>query len=374
MIDAERAKKTFLDLVNISSPSYHERGVADYVKGRLASMGFEVEEDDAGKQIDGNAGNVIGFLKGSVEGATPIFLSGHMDTVEPTDKLNIVFDGDTIKTDGTTILGADDKGGITAVLEGVADIVARGVPHGDVQVIFSVCEEQGLRGARTLDKSKIRGKLGYVMDTERPVGGLTVSAPTHDRLLVEIHGKAAHAGMSPEQGISAIVAASNAISKMKLGRIDDETTANIGKIQGGKARNIIPDLVTISAEARSRNNDRLDEQVAHMIGLFEQEAKKMGAKAVVDHVRQYLTYRWTADDQIIKLGVAAAKKAGLDPEFLEGGGGSDANIYNAAGIPTLVVGTGYAGAHAYNEEITVTELAQSAQFVAALIESAAAKE
>ena len=117
MIDAERAKKTFLDLVNISSPSYHERGVADYVKGRLASMGFEVEEDDAGKQIDGNAGNVIGFLKGSVEGATPIFLSGHMDTVEPTDKLNIVFDGDTIKTDGTTILGADDKGGITAVLE-----------------------------------------------------------------------------------------------------------------------------------------------------------------------------------------------------------------------------------------------------------------
>ncbi len=371
MIDAERAKQTFLDLVKINSPSYHERGVADHLKAKLAAMGLEVEEDDAGKQIDGDAGNVIGFLKGSVAGATPIFLSCHMDTVEPTDKLNVVFEGDTIKTDGTTILGADDKAGITAVLEGVADIIDRGVPHGDVQIIFSVCEEQGLRGARSLDQSRIQGKLGYVLDTERPVGGLTVSAPTHDRLLVEIHGKAAHAGMSPEQGVSAIVAASNAISKMKLGRIDAETTANIGKIEGGKARNIVPDLVKISAEARSRNNERLDEQIEHMIGLFTQEAEKMGAKAVIDHVRQYLTYRWTAEDEIVKLGMAAAKRIGIEPEFLEGGGGSDANIYNAAGIPTLVVGTGYAGAHAYTEETSVSELAQAAEFVVALIECAA---
>lgn len=371
MIDAERAKQTFLELVNINSPSRHERGVADYVKTRLTSLGFDVEEDDAGKQIDGNAGNVIAFLKGTVDGATPIFLSCHMDTVEPTDKLKLVFDGDTIKTDGATILGADDKAGITAVLEGITDVLSRGVPRGDVQVIFSVSEEQGLRGARALDQSKIRAKMGYVLDTERPVGGLTVSAPTHDALLVEIHGTAAHAGIAPEKGISAIVAASNAISKMKLGRIDAETTANIGKIEGGKARNIVPDLVTVSAEARSRNNERLDEQIDHMTRLFEQEAEKMGAKAVINHIRQYMTYRWTPEDDIVKLGIAASKKMGIEPAFLEGGGGSDANIYNAAGIPTLVIGTGYSGAHATTEETTVTELAQSAEFVAALIECAA---
>ena len=371
MIDAERAKQTFLELVHINSPSRHERGVADYVKAKLVALGFEVEEDDAGTQIDGDAGNVIGFLKGNAAGGTPIFLSCHMDTVEPTDKLNVVFDGDVIKTDGSTILGADDKAGITAVLEGIGDVLERGVPRGDVQVMFSVCEEQGLRGARSLDHSKIRAKMGYVLDTERPVGGLTVSAPTHDRLLIEIHGKAAHAGIAPEKGVSAIVAASNAISRMKLGRIDDETTANIGKIEGGKARNIVPDLVTISAEARSRNNEKLDEQVKHMTTLFEQEAEKIGAKAVVTHTRQYSTYRWTAEDDVVKLGMAASRKMGKEPVFLEGGGGSDANVYNSVGIPALVIGTGYSGAHATTEETTVTELAESAGFVAALIECAA---
>lgn len=371
MINAERAKQTFLDMVHINSPSRQERGVADYVKARLISLGFEVSEDDAGAQIDGNAGNVIGFLKGTAEGGTPIFLSCHMDTVEPTDKIGVVFDGDTIKTDGSTILGADDKAGITAVLEGIADVLERGAPRADLQVLFSVCEEQGLRGARALDHTKIRGKMGYVLDTERPVGGLTVSAPTHDCFAIEIHGKAAHAGIAPDKGISAIVAASNAISRMKLGRIDAETTANIGKIEGGKARNIVPDLVIVSAEARSRDNEKLDEQVLHMTTVFEQEAEKIGARAIVTHTRQYSTYRWTPEDEVVKLGMAASRKIGMEPQFLEGGGGSDANIYNSLGIPALVIGTGYSGAHSTTEETTVTELAKSAEFVAALIECAA---
>lgn len=370
MINAERVKQTFLELVSINSPSRSERGVADYVKAKLAGLGFEVEEDDSGPKINGNAGNIIAFKKGTAESATPIFLSCHMDTVEPTEKLKVVFDGDTIKSDGSTILGADDKAGIASVLEGAADVMERDVQHGDIQVLFSICEEQGLRGARELDHSRIKGKMGYVFDTERPVAGITMSAPTHDAMSIEIQGTASHAGIAPEKGISAIVAASNAISKMRLGRIDAETSANIGKIEGGKARNIIPDLVTIGAEARSRNNAKLDEQIRHMTELFEQEAEKIGAKAIVKNTRQYSTYRWTQGDAVVKLAMAASRKIGIEPVFLEGGGGSDANIYNSVGIPAVVVGAGYSGAHSATEEITVGELVKCSEFVTALIECA----
>lgn len=371
MINTERVTQTFLDLVHISSPSRHERGVADYVKVKLAELGLEVEEDDAGSKIDGDAGNVFAFLRGKAEDATPIFLSCHMDTVEPTESIRVVSEGDLIKTDGSSILGADDKAGIAAVLEGIADVLERGVPHGDVQVLFSVSEEVGLCGARNMDPSKIRGKMGYVFDTERPVAGLTISAPTHDSMTIEIHGKAAHAGIAPEKGISAIVAASNAISNMKLGRIDAETTANIGTIEGGKARNIVADLVTIRAEARSRNNEKLDEQIKHMKDTFEQEALKIGAEVIFTHDREYSTYRWSSEDAVVKLGMAASQRIGIEPVFLEGGGGSDANIYSSIGVPALVVGTGYTGAHSTSEEISVSDLTKTAEFAAALIECAA---
>lgn len=371
MINAERVKNTFLDLAAISSPSRRERGVADYIKAKLTSLGLEVEEDDAGSKIGGDAGNVIALLKGNVNGAQSIFLSAHMDTVEPTDNIKIVIDGDTIRTDGSTILGADDKAGIAAILECIEDIIERDAPHGDVQLIFSVSEEQGLRGARELDHSNIRARMGYVFDTERPVAGLTLSAPTHDSLSVEIHGKAAHAGIAPEKGVSAIVAASNAIAKMRLGRIDAETTANVGRIEGGKARNIVPDHVIIAAEARSRSNEKLDEQVRHMTELFEEEAARIGATACVTVNRQYTTYRWTPEDDVVKLAMAASRRVGIEPVFLDGGGGSDANVYNAAGIPALVIGTGYSGPHATSEELSVVGLVKTAEFAAALIACAA---
>ena len=371
MTNAERVKQTFIELLEINSPSRQERGVADYVKTRLTSMGLEVMEDDAGEKIGGNAGNVIAFLPGTVPNATPIFLSAHMDTVEPTDKLNLLVENDTVKTDGSTILGGDDKAGIAAIIEGLADVIAQQTPRGDVQVIFSISEEQGLRGATELDRSLIKAKMGYVFDTGRPAAAMIVSAPTHARLIVDITGKAAHAGVEPESGISAIVAASNAISKMKLGRIDKETTANIGKIQGGKARNIVPDAVTISAEARSLDNDKLAAQVKHMTEVFEQEAAKIGAVAKVDALTQYYTYRWTPNDDVVKLAMAACDKIGTDHVFLDAGGGSDANIYNTIGIPAMVIGTAYTGPHSTSEQASIKELVKTAEFVKALVESAA---
>lgn len=371
MINAERVKRTFLDLLEINSPSRQERGVADYVKARLVSLGLDVIEDDAGEKIGGNAGNVIAFLPGTKPDATPIFLSAHMDTVEPTDKLKLIIEDDTIRTDGSTILGGDDKAGITAIIEGLAAAIEQALPTGDVQIIFSISEEQGLRGAKELDHSQIRAKMGYVFDTGKPAAALMVSAPTHTRISAQIKGKAAHAGVEPEKGVSAIVAASKAISKMKLGRIDSETTANIGRIEGGKARNIVPDTVKINAEARSRNNEKLEAQVKHMVEVFEREAADMGATASVDVLTQYHTYRWTPEDDIVKLAMSACDKIGAEHIFLDGGGGSDANVYNTAGIPAMVIGTAYTDPHATSEQASVKELVKAAEFVKALIQSAA---
>ncbi len=374
MIDTESVKKTFLELVKLNSPSKQERAVADYLKGRLTELGMQVEEDDAGSKIDGNTGNIIAFKKGTIPDAKPIFLCCHMDTVEPTDKLNVIEADGEIRSDGSTILGADDKAGIAAILEGLRSVFEDGRPHGDIQVIFNVSEEIGLLGAKALDPRAIRGQMGYVFDTQKPVAGITVSAPSHESMVIEIRGRAAHAGIAPEDGISAIVAASRAIAKMNLGRIDEETTANVGVIQGGKARNIIPDLVTIKAEARSRDESKLDAQVEHMKSLFEQEAAAMGAEAVVSGQREYSSYRFTDRDEVVKLAMRACRRIGIEPEFLEGGGGSDANVYNAAGVPCVVVGVGYEGAHSSSEHISVADLTKAAEFAAALIETAAESE
>jgi tripeptide aminopeptidase len=371
MIDRDRLTRLFLELARINGPSGHERAVADYVKSKLQSLGLEVEEDDVGPRVGADSGNVLAMLKGTVPGATPIFLNGHMDTVEPTEALNVIVDNGVIGTDGSTILGADDRAGIAIVIEAVESIVEDKTPHGDVQVMFTVSEEVGLRGARTMDRSRIAGRFGYVFDTQKPPGGLTVSAPSHETISVEVHGRAAHAGMAPENGVSAIVAASRAIARMNLGRIDDETTASIGIINGGKARNIIPDSVTIKGEARSRNEAKLAAQVEHMRSVFEGEASAIGASIEFEHVKEYDCYRWTENDPIIKLACAGLKLAGMEPVFQDGGGGSDANVFNSAGIPTVVVGTGYDDAHTHTEHVAVDDLVRATQFAQGLIRAAA---
>ncbi|OFX15098.1 MAG: hypothetical protein A2Z18_08155 [Armatimonadetes bacterium RBG_16_58_9] len=374
MIDKRRVQDTFLELARINSPSKRERRIADYLKARLSSLGFDVEEDDAGSKIDGDAGNIIAFKPGNTAGGKGVFLCCHMDTVEPTENLNIIVDGDVIRADGTTILGADDKAGIAAVIEGVTAILEQDAPRPDIQVLFDVAEEVGLLGAKALDHGKIRADVGYILDTGKPAGGITVSAPFHEDIRVTVTGKAAHAGIEPEKGVSAIVAASNAITKMKLGRIDDETTANVGQIEGGKARNIVPDRVCIRAEARSRSEDKLAEQVAHMRGLFEQEAAKIGAATAFESKRAYSGYRWSEHDPVVELAVRAGARIGIEPVFQDGGGGSDANIFNALGIPSVLIGVGFEDVHSPSEKITTGDMALAAEFVASLIQTAANPE
>lgn len=371
MVNSTRVENTLLELLAINSPSKHERALVDCLKGKLAALGFEVEEDDAAAKTGGNAGNIIATRKGSVPGATGIFFCCHTDTVEPTDKLKIVKEDGIIKSDGTTILGADDKAGITAILEGCQSVIESGAPVGDIQVFFTASEEIGLLGARYLDRAKVITQMGYVLDAGEPVAGIVVSAPTHDVMEVKIEGTAAHAGGAPEKGVSAIVAAANAISKMKLGRLDEETTANVGIIEGGKALNIVPDLCIVKAEARSRNNAKLDEQIEHMRSLFIDEAAKIGAKATFTHEREYSTYRFAEADAPIKLAMEASRRIGIEPHTMEIGGGSDANVFNASGLPAVVLGLGHENAHAVTEYCPLDKLTKACEFVEALIKVAA---
>jgi len=371
MIDRERLLQTFLDLVRISSPSKQERGVADYLKERLTEAGFEVREDDAGTKLGGNAGNLIATKEGPSTAGASIFFSAHMDTVEPTEGMEpVVTEDGVIRSDGKTVLGADCKAGIAATLEAARSAVERKIPFRTLQLLYSVSEETGLLGAKQIDPKEVKAEMGFVFDTEKPVAGIVLGAPTHDVLNVKIIGKSAHAGIHPEAGINAITVASRAIAGMKLGRIDEETTANVGVIHGGKATNVVPDEVEVRAEARSRDEQKLAAQVEHMTRAFHEAADEAGARVEIEVMREYSMYRFAPDDPAIKLAQRAARAVGIEPQLIFAGGGSDANTYNEKGLPAVVIGVGYEGPHSREENIPIENLMKIAQFALELIRQA----
>ena len=353
--DEARLLQTFLDLVRIDSPSGHEAEIADFLVGKLRDLGCQIEKDQTGNVVGARPGS------GALEGAPPIILSAHMDTVQPGRGVKPVVSDGTVRTDGTTILGADDKAGVAAILEALA--ATRRVDCRPVEVALTVQEETGLIGAKGLDLSRFRARQAVVLDSNEPVGAIVNQAPAADKLQVVIHGKAAHAGVSPELGISAIQAAARALAVMRLGRIDQETTATVGVIQGGTADNIIPDRVELTGGARSRSEAKLNEQVLHMRTLFEREAASMGARAEVVVTRSYGAIDLPADAPLIVALEAAVRRVGLEPRLLPTGGGSDANIMNGKGIAAVNLGAGYRDMHSTGESIAVADLVKLTEIV-----------
>src|SRR5690625_2894806 len=280
-VNQERLVKEFQELVKIDSETKYETEISKVLKAKFSELGLDVQEDDSQKITGHGAGNLICELKGTARGIEPIYFTAHMDTVVPGKGIKPSIEGDYIVSDGTTILGADDKAGIAAMLESIRLLKESNLPHGDLQFIITVGEESGLVGAKALNKDKIKAKFGYALDSNGTVGDIIVAAPSQAKLTVNIQGKTAHAGVEPEKGISAITLAAKAISNMKLGRIDDETTANIGRFAGGKQTNIVCDHVEIIAEARSLKENKLAKQVEHMKETFENTAKKLGGHADV---------------------------------------------------------------------------------------------
>ncbi len=370
-IPQSRLLDTFLTLVRFNTPPKHEKPASEWAAEYLRKLGFTVEFDDAGEKVSGNVGNLIAFKKGTVADAPPIFFSAHFDTVEATPGLEIAIEGDVIRSTSDTILGADDKCGMAPILEAMHRLHESGEAHGDIQLLLMICEEIGLVGAKVMDPSRIKAKYGYVLDSGPPLGALVYTAPSQNSLKVRVVGTPAHAGAAPEKGVSAIVAASKAIAKMTLGRIDEETTANVGLISGGTGRNIVPAEATLVCEARSRTQEKLDKQTAHMKETFEREAAAMGAVAHVEVVSEYKTYNLAETDPVMQIGLAAAKNAGLSGMLRPSGGGSDGNIFNGFGFPTTVLACGMEKIHTHDEFCRISDMEKNTVWVLEIVREAA---
>lgn len=370
-VNQERLVQTFLDMVRLNTPPKHEKAASEIAYKILMDLGFECTYDDAGREVGGDVGNLIAFKKGTVENAPTIFFSAHFDTVEATPGLEPIVDGDVIKTDGKTVLGADDISGMAPILEAMRLLQEQSIPHGDIQLLLTICEEIGLVGAKHLDPSRIKAKFGYVLDAGPPVGSLVYSAPTQDIFEVWIHGRPAHAGAQPEDGTSAVLVAARAIARMKLGRIDHETTANVGVITGGTATNIVPAECYVKCEARSRNHAKMEKQRDHMLQCFREEAEAAKITLDVKNENAYPAYELKMDDEVLTLGMAAAERIGLEPLLRVTGGGADANIFNANGFPTTVLGCGMMNIHRHDEYVLISDLVKSTQLVVSIAETAA---
>jgi len=352
MINRGRLLKTFLELVAIPSPSGTEKAVAEAIAAKLQTLGLEVKRD--------LVGNILTRLEGQGE---PLLLTAHMDTVGPCERVTPVVEGDTVRSDGSTILGADDKSGVAVILEVLAVLKERALPHRPLEVLFTVEEETGLGGAKGCDLSQLRARMGIGLDAGGEPGTIVVSAPSHDELWAQIHGRAAHAGVSPEQGISAIQVAAEAIAAMPLGRIDEETTANIGTICGGSATNVVPELLTLQGEARSRNELNLQAQTRAMVEALEHSAAAHSARAEIKVTRLYTAYTFDENTPVVQLVSQAMRSVGMLPLLQPTGGGSDANVFNAEGMSVVQISAGMHAVHTSEERASLAEMLATAQII-----------
>jgi len=337
----------------------------------LRELGAEVQTDDAGEKLGGETGNLIARVPSTMD-APPMLFCAHLDTVEPTEKLQVKREGNILSSDGNTILGADDKAGVAALIELLRALKEDGVPHPPLELVFTIAEEVGLMGSTVLDYSKVTAKYGFVPDSSGQVGLIINRAPAQKHLHVVIHGRAAHAGMAPEEGISAITVAARAIAEMKQGRIDSETTANIGTIHGGKATNIVADTVTIEGEARSRDPRKLEEQIAHMHACFVKAAEAAGATAEITISEVYPAFNLDENSPAVRLAKAALQELDLAPIVQATGGGSDANFLNGNGIETVILSAGYHHPHCTNETLEVDQFVKLAEWMYRIVQLAGA--
>lgn len=366
MINEKRLLERFLNYVQIDSPTKYEREFAEYIMKEMEKMGLEVHMDDAGEKVGSNSGNVIGRLKGNTDGETILF-SAHMDTVSPGKGIKPVIKNGVIYSDGTTVLGGDDKAGIAAILEAIETVIEKDIPHGDIEVAFSIYEEGGLYGAKNLDYTKLKAKKGFVLDSGGNPGEIIIQGPAQNKIYAKFIGKEAHAGVAPENGISAIQMAAEAISNMKLLRIDEETTANIGVISGGEATNIVTKEVKIQGEARSLSDEKLQAQTEHMVKCCEEAAQKFGGRVEVEVDHSYGAFKVEEDAEIVQKVKEACRNIGLEPYTTSSGGGSDTNILNANGIVAVNLGIGERKPHTVEEHIHIKDLENAARLVLEII-------
>lgn len=361
--------ETFCRLVQTSSPTGSESAMAALVADYLRDLGLDPQSDDAHENCPAECGNLYAFVPPNAEDYPTLLLNVHLDTVGHDQPIEPMVEGDLIRSAGDTILGADAKAGVTLILLALRRIVEEDLPHGGIWLVFTMAEETGLWGAYGLDYDRLQPwpELGYVLDGGRQAGKMTTAAPSAVSMEVTFTGKAAHAGVCPEAGNSAIQAAATAVSQMKLGRLDEETTANVGVIEGGSARNIVPERCTLKAEARSHSEEKLSAQVEHMRSCLESAAQEAGAEVEIEVERSYTAFALTEEDPVVKRATAAAQRIGLEPATERGGGGSDANVFNERGIPSLILATGALNLHTSDEQLHLPTAGQCLDWLVEIV-------
>jgi tripeptide aminopeptidase len=375
LINRDRLKTLLIELVKIDSLSRKEQAIAMRLKRELEELGGAVWIDDAGEKVGGSVGNVIAHFRGTVRNTDPILLSAHMDTVVPGEGVVPVLEGNILRSDGRTVLGGDDKSGVAIICEVLRVAREKKLPCSDIDVVFTICEETGLIGAKCLDVSRLRARKGLVLDSDA-VGFLFTKAPAANRMEFHIRGLEAHAGVCPEKGISAIRVAAEGIAKMRLGRIDAGTTANIGLIEGGMAVNIIPNSVRLKGEARSHNEQTLERQTRHMLQCLEEAAssyaletdgKRFQATVEATIERDYDRMEISDNAPIVRLVLAAGRNLGVEVKTSATGGGCDANVLNRKGLEVANLSTGMREIHTVKEWLDLNDLYLSAEMVLEIV-------
>ncbi len=365
MIDQERLVNKFMELVRIDSLSGQEGNMVRRLTAELEELGFAVYVDKAGEAFGGEVGNIIATLPGNAPGE-PIALCAHMDTVVPGEGIEPVLEDGVIRSKGDTILGADDKSGVAAILEGVRTVVEQNIPHPTVQVLFTVSEEVGLRGSRYMEYDRVVARKAAVLDSGVP-GTIISAGPGQYSIKATVIGRRAHAGAAPQNGISAIQVLCEAISNMKQLRIDPETTANVGYIHADFPNNVVADRAEMRAGCRSRDEEKLERQAKHMKDCLQLACEKYGAQLELECTRVYDPYRHDENDPFIQEMRQAMMAVGQEPKLVPGGGGSDVHNMCKHGITGLMIGTGMTNVHTTGEYIEAEKLAGTARLVVELV-------
>jgi tripeptide aminopeptidase len=376
MIDRERMASVFTELIRIDSVSKMEKEVSNRLVQRLESLGAEVIRDRAGEAVGGNTGNVIAMFKGNTM-ASPMLLCAHMDTVEPGRGIDPVLENGVFRSRGDTILGADDKSAMAILIEVLTVIQEQQLSCGPLDVVLTVCEEIGLLGAKHLDLNLVGARFGYALDGS-DTEGIVIQAPAANRLEFKIHGKDAHAGAAPEKGINAIQLAAKAISGLEIGRMDRETTCNIGVIEGGSAVNVVPNLVVVKGEVRSHDQTKLDRVTENMVFAFQKAVDEFPKsddnlpRLEVAVIQEFPRTRIPENDPVVILAKKAAENLGRSMKTKISGGGSDANVFFEKGIMTGVLGTGMRDMHTVRESVSLDDMMKTAELLIEIIQLHAA--
>jgi tripeptide aminopeptidase len=350
-INKKRLLDTFIELVKINSPPFGEKEIGEVLSDKLRRAGCVVDIQDYGPSF-----NIIARKKGRRRHSPPLLLCGHMDTIEPTEDIAFELENDVVRTMGSTVLGADDKSALAQIVEAVTVLEEREIPHGDIEVVFTSAEENGLIGGKNLDFLRLKSRHSLVLDTSGDIGRLVIASPAHHTYELRISGRSAHAGIEPEKGISSVKVAAEIISAVPDGRLDSETTANIGIVKGGTATNVVPRETVVNGEVRSHNRETLERIKGTIFDVARMTSHKYHAQVHISEQEEYESFKLEGSEPFLVFMEKVCSSCDIGPVRIMTGGGSDANILNHRGIKTINMSTGMRNVHSTEEYIDVRDL------------------